>query len=681
MWILKDIEKHKKSKLYPKLIIWIIVLSIIWYFSYDYFIPQKENTTEKEKQIFTVTTWNLKTSISWDWKILYKQDYNLNFPISGIITEIKKQEWQEIKQWEIIATLDTKYLELNVDKAEIALKKVRAELSAKQNQYSNSDIKLSQEQLESTKTNLENIKLTWEIDIKNALTNLETAKLNLETALNNTENTKTTSWNDIENFEIALETAKIDLENGKSNLIIIENEEKEKYENKQENAISVIWLNNSFIKEKLLDIDKLLWITKENKDLNNKFEDFLWAKNSTAKNDAKTSFIQTNKKFEESLIEWKNYTQWEIDFSKLEKFLQKATENSKQLNESLGHTLETVKSSISSVGALSENDIENYIKTYEDSIIETKKEITNIANTKQTIEEQKTTMNSKIESQKNTIETLESKLLLSESNLKKAKSNLEVWVDTSDDKVKLAKKQLEQAQINYKNSQKKAENNLKIAQNQIEISNASLWTKTVSQSELAPYYTNIENAQKSLEEAKIKLEDAVLKSPIEWTIVKINWNIGSFAGWDKDLAFAIVTNDNQFYVESYVEEIDISRVKNNSNVYLTFDALDWVKLPWKVDYISDKSTTDSNSIVTYRVEISFEPKQSWVREWMTTYVEYITNEVKNVKIIPVSAVKPVNGKPSVLLENNTWKPVATWFTDWEMVEIITWLEKGEKVIY
>jgi hypothetical protein len=66
---------------------------------------------------------------------------------------------------------------------------------------------------------------------------------------------------------------------------------------------------------------------------------------------------------------------------------------------------------------------------------------------------------------------------------------------------------------------------------------------------------------------------------------------------------------------------------------------------------------------------------------MTTYVEYITNEVKNVKIIPVWAVKPISWNPSVMKEDWNWIPVITWFTDGKMVEVISGLEKWEKIIY
>jgi hypothetical protein len=62
----------------------------------------------------------------------------------------------------------------------------------------------------------------------------------LQTALNNVGNTQSLSENDIANFEIALNSAQKDLEIAKSNLIIVENEEKQKYENKLEDAITTI---------------------------------------------------------------------------------------------------------------------------------------------------------------------------------------------------------------------------------------------------------------------------------------------------------------------------------------------------------------------------------------------------------------------------------------------------------
>lgn len=633
MWILNEIETHKKKNNIIKIV--AITILILWwgYFGYSYFGWAQTTVKIAEIKNISVKTWNLKTSISWDGKVLYKEDFNLNFPITWTVESIAKTEWDIIKAWEIIASLDTTYLRINVDKAEIALKRAYADLEAKKNKYTTWDIKLSEEQLGSSEANLDNIKLNWEIDISNTKSSLETAEINLKSATT-------------------------DLKLAEANLELIVNQEKEKYENKVEDAIWIISTNNSSIKELLLDTDKLLWVTNENKNLNDSFEIYLWAKDSTELSTSIKYFLDANRAFFEFQEEWKNKwtpynnIQWTLEF------LKEAQTNSMLVNKMLNSTLRTIKNSIPSLPTLSEEQIDSYIKTFEDSIMSNKKDISSLVDASQLIEEQLTNLNTKTATQENIISGLTTKL-------------------------ELAVKQLEQAEINYSNAIKRADNNLILAQKQIDISNASLFTKTddVSYSELAPFYANIDNAKKALEESRVKLEDAVLRSPIDWKIVSIEWNIGSFVWGDKEASFVTITNNNKFYVESFVEELDISRIQNNASVYLTFDALDWVSLKWQVYFISDKSTTDSNGIVTYKVEISFDPKTSWVREWMTTYVEYITNEVKNVKIIPVWAVKPINGKPSVMLENWDWVEVITWFTDGKMVEVISGLEKWAKIIY
>jgi len=278
MWILDEIETHKKKKGLTKIII-IALLLLVWgYFSYSYFSWNSEIVEVKEIKTVSVTTGDLKTSISGDWKVLYKEDFNLNFPITWTVKTITKNEWAIVKAWDIIATLDTTYLEINVDKAEISLKKAYADLESKKNKYTSGDIKLSEEQLWSSEANLENIKLNWEIDISNTKSSLETAEINLKTATT-------------------------DLQLAKDNLDLIIGQEEEKYENKVEDAIWVISTNISSLRELLLDVDKLLWVTPENKDENDKFEDYLWAKDS---NELATSISY----FNDANFKLYNFSRW-----------------------------------------------------------------------------------------------------------------------------------------------------------------------------------------------------------------------------------------------------------------------------------------------------------------------------------------------------------------------------------
>ncbi|MBT3728992.1 hypothetical protein HOF65_05045 [bacterium] len=162
------------------------------------------------------------------------------------------------------------------------------------------------------------------------------------------------------------------------------------------------------------------------------------------------------------------------------------------VNKMLNSTLKSIKNSIPSLSALSEEEIEAYIKTFEANILDNKKDVASLTDASQLIEEQLTNLNTKTATQNNTVASLTSKL-------------------------ELAVKQLDQAKINYNNALQKADNNVVLAEKQIAISEASLSTKTddVSYSELAPYYTSIDTAKKALEESQIRLDDAVLRSPID----------------------------------------------------------------------------------------------------------------------------------------------------------------------
>ena len=182
MWILNEIETHKKKNNISKIIVTAVLLLSWGYFGYSYFWWTQINTEVVEIKNVSVKTWNLKTSIAWDGKVLYKEDFNLNFPITWTVESIEKREGDIVKAWDIIASLDTTYLKINVDKAEIALKKAYADLESKKNKYTIWDIKLSEEQLGSSEANLENIKLNWEIDVSNTKSSLETAEINLKSA-------------------------------------------------------------------------------------------------------------------------------------------------------------------------------------------------------------------------------------------------------------------------------------------------------------------------------------------------------------------------------------------------------------------------------------------------------------------------------------------------------------------
>jgi hypothetical protein len=199
---------------------------------------------------------------------------------------------------------------------------------------------------------------------------------------------------------------------------------------------------------------------------------------------------------------------------------------------------------------------------------------------------------------------------------------------------------------------------------------------------LEPYYTAIKNAQKWLEESKARLDDAYLRSPIDWKI----WKLSSAKIWtniqvNPNSPFVVIIKKDSLYIEAKIEEWDIKNIKINQEVKITFNSLEWVELKWKVSYISDKAETDINWIVTYKVEVIFENMDSSVKEWFTTQLYFLIEKKNNILVLPMESVLIENWVSSVTLEDNTKKIIQTWINDWDYIEIINWLSEWDKVIY
>jgi len=174
---------------------------------------------------------------------------------------------------------------------------------------------------------------------------------------------------------------------------------------------------------------------------------------------------------------------------------------------------------------------------------------------------------------------------------------------------------------------------------------------------------------------------ATLLAPIDGRISNLNFKVGELIG-DKSDIFATISNKGNFSVETYIEEIDVSKIKIAQKAYVTFDAAEGIKLEAVVGSISDVPTIDSNGLVTYLVKLTIsDTKEALIKEGMTSYLDFIIGEAKNVIAIPVEAIKRVDAKPSVQLESGEWVEVQAGFTDGKMVEISTGINQGTIITY
>jgi multidrug efflux pump subunit AcrA (membrane-fusion protein) len=202
-----------------------------------------------------------------------------------------------------------------------------------------------------------------------------------------------------------------------------------------------------------------------------------------------------------------------------------------------------------------------------------------------------------------------------------------------------------------------------------------------SDSELASARSQVTNAQSNVNKILYNIEQSTITTPIDGEVVLLNGKTGDIIVEEKNEPFCTILNKEYFYVETSIEEADISKIKVGQKAYVTIDALDESVVEGEVTFVSLTSEM-SNGIVSYSIKVLLKNTTSLdIREGMSASVEFIISEVNNVLMSPVAAVKNINGKPSVYMENGDVREVITGFTDGKLVEIISGLSEGENVKY
>ncbi len=223
--------------------------------------------------------------------------------------------------------------------------------------------------------------------------------------------------------------------------------------------------------------------------------------------------------------------------------------------------------------------------------------------------------------------------------------------------------------------------NKEIALDQAKMNYAEL-VAPLTTAELQNLTTKVNQTRNNLREIQDKIDEATLTSPIDGQVGNINGKVGSLISENSTEAFATIINKDTLFVKVDVEESDISQIKKGQKAYVTFDAIDDLKLEGEVTYISMTAASNNSGVVTYEVRVVLKDVgKTEVKEGMTAFVQFVSDEVKDVLQVPVAAVVNVNGTASVKLAGGSYQEVVTGFTDGSVVEIVSGLRQGDKIVY
>ena len=213
----------------------------------------------------------------------------------------------------------------------------------------------------------------------------------------------------------------------------------------------------------------------------------------------------------------------------------------------------------------------------------------------------------------------------------------------------------------------------------------------------------LQNARLSLQNAKDRLEDYTITSPIDGTVIEKNYK----AGDNIDPSTATATGANAFLAVIYdmsrltfdinVSEMDVVRVEVGQKVTFTADALDGQEFTGVVEKVNINGTTQ-NGNTSYPVTVVVDGSGSDLASQgllpgMSVSASIIVEEIADVLAIPVDAVQRsetpyvfVAGEGAMDDKGNLvdftkleQRTVELGRNSDEFIEILSGLEEGETV--
>lgn len=615
-------------------LIWLFASVILSYIIWAYgdnkgSTPVIDNTWD----VLIVEIGSIKKSIEVVWYAELVDEQSLTFNKVWTVTDVYFSEWDSVKKGETIARLDDSDAYRNIEDAKLSLQ--------------NAQINLTQ-------------MYEWEDEskIKQAENSITVAENNYNTSIKELDNLKITQdnsitklTNEIINYKAEIENTKLEKDNSLTS--------KESSKN-----TTVIKIEDNF-KDYLIDIediiesaDTILGVSQERKSENDDYEQYLWVKDTTVKNQSKVSLNESIALYEilSEDIQAYSYTGIKEEISSL---LTRYIDLYNKIYDTTDLLYETIDNSIVSAWSLTDSDISSM---------------------KQEISQARSNSLSKIDSINSDIDALNSlvdtdlEISSSELIIHKMETNLEQLVndfDTTKTKYEI------ELNSKIKDIENKKEN--------FEISKINL-------EELLewPTESNVVKANNTIIQAKLKLasayedlEDYILTAPFDGVVRKSDYLPWDNLKDDND-KYVYIENPNLLEVNVMLDQIDIVNIELWNRAIIAFDSYATIPVKAKISNI-DTTPVKSSWVVSYEVKIilddpSFDKK---VLSWMTADVEIINELKENILLLKTSAIT-TNWDIKTVIVNKKGKQeqvkIQTGITGDGNTEIISWLEIWDQII-
>ena len=192
----------------------------------------------------------------------------------------------------------------------------------------------------------------------------------------------------------------------------------------------------------------------------------------------------------------------------------------------------------------------------------------------------------------------------------------------------------------------------------------------------------IDNLKRAISEAKRKLEDLILTSPIDGVITYLDIKVGQEIE-TQTTAQVTITDLSKIHVEADIDEIDIGKIKEGHKAKIVLDSYPDEELTGNIYYISQIGD-ESTGAVTYEVKLDIEDDKGLkIRTLMSATIDIEIEGRKNVLILPNNAITEKDNKKFVTLvigEEKREVEIKTGYSDGINTEILSGLKEEDEVL-
>jgi HlyD family secretion protein len=205
-----------------------------------------------------------------------------------------------------------------------------------------------------------------------------------------------------------------------------------------------------------------------------------------------------------------------------------------------------------------------------------------------------------------------------------------------------------------------------------------------SESEKSLLEAQVDSAQTILDLAELRLEQAMIISPISGKVANVLQNPGEQAV--PGAPVMTVVDEDAFHIDVNVDEVDIDRIGVGQTADITLDALPDRTISGKILEIGPTSA-GSSGVVTYLVTIGIDETHDLVlRPGMSATAAIIVDEVDDVLVVPNWAIRWDRESGQALVNLKTAGQeirevvVETGIQNDTYSEIISGLQEGDVVV-